>query len=615
MALHCQGAKLLLCLALAFAWGHGASLDSCSQNVLALMERAESSFYAAASTMQGVSTCDCVLDTNSMNSPLHAVVSMASHGITEPGALLVLILKLVANRADLLAVNGQGSTALHLAAFHGQLYAVNAVLSVAGRNAVLWRLLAMQDASGSTPLSIALAWGHVGAARALARSGSRVVASRSSAHCVPALVEAVLVSKPQMLSTALKASTGGNSSGPDCLIQPDNGRGDTLLHLATQVLEYAQPEEAGREVLKLLLDGGANPTRADAKGDSAIIEAVRLDDQATVQLLLQFSSHSAMAATNKQQQTALHVAAMAGSISCLRLLVTSGAPLDVQDDKFMTPLDYAKQQGAPEAVRLIKTSEAIAAAEAAGLAHYGNSPNSTSSIFKNSGQWTQQDELGALALDEADRAAGISTESLAAGVVGGAVACLCCTLGFICWKRRSTATYKSAVVAAVPVVQEKPPTKVLDGGKDGRKKRAQPDQQAPAAALRNNSRSGSDSDGSEKRPRRLPSVVVHAGPRTPARSGPEQQNGFAKVDFPAWGSPDGLKSCIADFDSPASSTAMSPPKAKTKRPHAVQTRRLRAVATAGAESPPPEVVAEPKLKPKSKGRPKGGAKAAAVRSC
>lgn len=614
MALRC--AQLLLCLALALARAHGASLHRCSQDVLDLMERAESSFYAAAHTMQGVSTCDCVLDTNSLESPLHGVVGMASHGVTELGALLVLIQKLVANRADLLAVNAQGSTALHLAAFHGEADVVAALLSVAGRNAVLLMgLIGMYDAMGSTPLSIALAWGHVGAARALARYGSRVLTSGSSSHCVPALVEAVLVSKPQMLSTALKASTGGNSSGPDCLIMPDHGRGDTLLHLATKVSEYAEPEDAGRQVLKLLLDGGADPMRADAKGDSAIMEAVRFDDEATVELLLKSSSHSAMTATNKQQQTALHIAAMEGSISCLRLLVTSGAPLDMQDDNFMTPLDYATKRGAPEAVRLIKTSEAIAAAEAAQLARDGNS---TSSIFKNSGNWSQQDELDALALDEADTS-GISTESLAAGLVGGAVACFCCILCLFCWKQRSTTPYKSAVVAAVPVVQEKPPTKVLDGGNGGRKKRTQPDQQTPAAALRNSSRSGSDSDGSEKRPRRLPSVVVHAGPRTPARGSLEQKNRSGEVAFPAWGSPDGLKSCITGFDSPDSSTATSPPKAKTKRTHSVQAQRLRAVAKDDAERPSPDAVAAPKLKPKSKGRPKGGAKATAkaalVRSC
>lgn len=612
MRLRCEGSLLLLCLALSFAGAHGASLHQCSQNVLALMERAETSFYAAAQTMQGVSTCDCVLDTNTLNSPLHGVVGMASHGVTQPGALLVLIQKLVANRADLLAVNAQGSTALHLAAFHGQIDAVAALLSVAGRNAVLWRLLAMKDGSGSTPLWLALAWGRVAAARALALSGSTALASGSSTHCVPALVEAVLVSKPLMLSTALKASIGGNNSGVDCIVPPDSGKRDTLLHLAAHVLEYAEPEEAGREVLKLLLEGGANPMRPDAKGDTAIMEAVRLDDEVAVELLLQSSSHAAIAATNKKQQTPLHVAAMEGSISCLRLLVLSGAPLDTQDDRFMTPLDYAKQRGSPEAVRLIKTSEGIAAAEAAQLAR---GDNSTSSIFKSSAQWSKQDEQDALALDEADET-GISTELLAAGVVGGAVVCLCFTFGAICWKRRSGTQYKSAVVAAVPVAQEKPPTK--DGSKGGRKKRtqAQPDQQAPAASLRSNSRSGSDSDGSEKRLRRLPSVVVHAGPRTPGRGSPEKSR-HVEVAFPAWGSPDGLKNCITD--SPASSTATSPPKAKNKRANSVQAQGLRAVAKAGTESPPANAEGMPKLKPKSKGRPKGGAKSAAkpvpVRSC
>lgn len=613
MGLRCEGSLLSLCLALTFAWTHGASLHQCSQNVLALMERAETSFYAAANTMQGVSTCDCVLDTDTLNSPLHGVVGMGSHGVTQPGALLVLIQKLVANRADLLAVNAQGSTALHLAAFHGQIETVAALLSVAGRNAVLWRLLAMKDQSGSTPLWLAVAWGRVAAARALALSGSTALANVSSTHCVPALVEAVLVSEPLALSTALKASIGGNSSGVDCIVPPNSGKGDTLLHLATHVLEYAEPEEAGREVLRLLLEGGADPMRPDAKGDSAIMQAVRLDDEVAVDLLLQYSSHAAMAATNKQQQTPLHVAAMEGSISCLRLLVTSGAPLDMQDDKFMTPLDYAKQRGAPEAIRLIKTSEGIAAAEAAKLAR---GDNSSSSIFKSSARWTLQDELEAGVLDEADQP-GISTELLAAGVVGGAVVCLFCTFGVICWKRRSSVQSKSAVVAAVPVAQEKPPMK--DGGKGVRKKRTQPqpDQQAPAAAMRSNSRSGSDSDGSEKRSlRRLPSVVVHAGPRTPGRGSPEKGR-FSEMGFPAWGSPDGLKSCITD--SPASSTATSPPKAKNKRTSSVQAEGLRDVAKAGTESPPASAEAVPKLKPKSKGRPKGGAKSSAkaphVRSC
>jgi len=266
-----------------------------------------------------------------------------------------------------------------------------------------------------------------------------------------------------------------------------------------------------------LLEAGADPMKGDFYGDIPLACAVRSDSLHVAQLLLQYSPSAALAAKNAKGQSVLHHAAKAGATKSVRMLVVSGAPLDAQDVDGRTALDYARQYGNVEAMDTISGGKALAAAAEAALEQGQNS----SSVFHSSAKWTETDEEAAVAAQEEEEAkvGGIfSTEILAACIVGFAV--ICCSASFcILWRSRA-ARYKTAVVGAVPSHEEEQE----DFSRGSRRKRSAKalteDAMSGGSHVRSSSRSGSDSDASERGMRRmkLPSVVVQAGPRTPMKN-------------------------------------------------------------------------------------------------
>ncbi|CAK9106109.1 unnamed protein product, partial [Durusdinium trenchii] len=64
--------------------------------------------------------CDCILDDDTKETPLHRAVNLASHGSVPLGPLKVVLEALLAKHGDLQAQDSTGATPLHLAAFHGQ---------------------------------------------------------------------------------------------------------------------------------------------------------------------------------------------------------------------------------------------------------------------------------------------------------------------------------------------------------------------------------------------------------------------------------------------------------------------------------------------------------------
>jgi len=499
--------RLMLGLVIVLISSSLPAAELCGQSVVELVEKTEISFVSAASSVQGISTCDCELDDNTKETPLHGVVNRASHGDAHPGALTVLIKKLVANRANVMAVDVSGATALHMAAFHGEATAVAAIATAAGWK--LHDLLVVVDNAGFTVLARALANGQVAAARMLVLSGAKGFPPSDSMECTSEMVTAVLASRGQLLSQALEAIVGGNTTA-DCMVPPIGGRKDTLLHLAVRNAEFVTDPADGLDVVQKLLEAGADPMKGDFYGDIPLACAVRSDQMHVAQLLLQYSPSNALAAKNAKGQTVLHLAAEAGATKSVRMLVVSGAPLDAQDVYGSTALDYARRYGHAEAIDTISGGEALAAAAEADLEKGQNS----SSIFKSSAKWTEADEEAAEAQEEEAKFGGIfSTEILAAGIVGFAV--ICCSASFcILWRSRA-ARYKTAVVAAVPSHEEEQE----DFSKGSRRKRSAKALTDDAHA-RSSSRSGSDSDVSDRGMRRmkLPSVVVQAGPRTPMKN-------------------------------------------------------------------------------------------------
>eukprot|EP00913_Durusdinium_trenchii_P019680 g18501.t1 len=69
--------------------------------------------------------------------------------------------------------------------------------------------------------------------------------------------------------------------------------------------------------------------------------------------------------SNRQNQSALHLAVILGASNSVRLLVAKGAATDLKDAEGLTPLDYAKRRNDVEAVQSITAGEALVAAEEA----------------------------------------------------------------------------------------------------------------------------------------------------------------------------------------------------------------------------------------------------------
>ncbi|CAE7495428.1 unnamed protein product [Symbiodinium natans] len=226
---------------------------------------------------------------------------------------------------------------------------------------------------------------------------------------------------------------------------------------------------------------------------------------------LEQSSPGVLNAQNRHGQTALHLAAMAGSSRCLRLLVLEGAAAEIKDVYGRTPAFYAEQRGEKEAVRFIDQGTVFVEAAANADQTGGDK------MFKSSGKWTPEDEL---AVDLQDAAAGFGTDALAAVIVGGACGCICLAFCMLLVRRRCRRK-----VPVVPAKLEEKPKRSASSLDPRRPRPVWVKQEEPAKqpqpSARISPRPMSDSDASDvggNRSRRDPTVVVHANPRTPKQS-------------------------------------------------------------------------------------------------
>lgn len=395
------------------------------------MEKMQASFMSAAAEAANylpIGRCDCILDDDTKETPLHRVVNLASHGGVAPGPLSVVVEALLAKHGDLSAQDQSGATPLHLAAFHGQATAMSVLAWAASRSSNGALIFGIKDAEGLTPLAKALKVWKIPSARILALSGAPAANATLIVECRPDLVAAVLQTELQALSRAV-AEAPAPAAG-NCLVPPNSGRNSTLLHLAAEL----SSEEGGPQIIRELLDAGAKVDRTDSNGDTALNSALREDSSEVVSMMLSADGGSALLSqTNRQGQSALHIAATAGASNSLRLLVAEGADTDAKDAHGKTALQYAEQRGDVEAVESISMGSTLKAAEDSG----GKAQN-----FKSSASWTAQDEAAVGAeLEE-----GLSTELIAAVIVAVAGGGLCLVL-LVCMLRRRFGRRKRSMVA------------------------------------------------------------------------------------------------------------------------------------------------------------------------
>jgi ankyrin repeat protein len=118
-----------------------------------------------------------------------------------------------------------------------------------------------------------------------------------------------------------------------------------------------ETEPADRhDVLKVLLEHGADLTTRDKGGFTPLIRAVSHKQLGYVVLLIQHRAD--VNATDINDRTALHWAAQSGSAPCIDLILPHAANINVPDDTSVTPLMWAAQCGETEAVRALLDAHA-----------------------------------------------------------------------------------------------------------------------------------------------------------------------------------------------------------------------------------------------------------------
>lgn len=134
------------------------------------------------------------------------------------------------------------------------------------------------------------------------------------------------------------AALGGNSNQVRMLLahgaDPNAGRGNVLSEAARGCVK-----RDNTDVIRLLLDGGANAKIADESGYTPLHRAAGLCEPETIGLLLQHGADPN--ARDSNQVTPLISAAASGKRENLRLLINAGADVRARDRDGKSVLEYA----------------------------------------------------------------------------------------------------------------------------------------------------------------------------------------------------------------------------------------------------------------------------------
>ncbi|KAN0137681.1 Ankyrin repeat-containing domain protein [Lactarius tabidus] len=132
-------------------------------------------------------------------------------------------------------------------------------------------------------------------------------------------------------------------------VNSQNDEGLTPLQRASQVRREGQ-----QDIMRLLLDHGANVDMRDNSGNTALHFAVSEGHPDIMRLLLDCDANVNM--RDISGNTALHVAASEGHLEVARILLKLGANVNSQNDMGLTPLQRASQgwrKGQRDIIRLL----------------------------------------------------------------------------------------------------------------------------------------------------------------------------------------------------------------------------------------------------------------------
>ncbi|KAG3043144.1 hypothetical protein PC121_g22739 [Phytophthora cactorum] len=134
----------------------------------------------------------------------------------------------------------------------------------------------------------------------------------------------------------------------------DGGRryGSNMLHIAAQT--------GNKEMVEMLLAGGADVTAEDEYGSSTLHVAVRSGNLEMVGLLL--SKGADISATEEDGSSALHVAVSSGNPKMIELLLDNGANIEAVEEDGRTPLHVAACYKNTQVVKVLLSKGANVAA-------------------------------------------------------------------------------------------------------------------------------------------------------------------------------------------------------------------------------------------------------------
>ncbi len=162
-----------------------------------------------------------------------------------------------------------------------------------------------------------------------------LAANAASADCVRLLLKA---------GADVAAKTTSESGGAGDL---------TALHFA---LLAGKAEKQHLDVVKLLLDAGANPDAPSNNRTTVLVEAARIGSKPLMELLLAAGAKSHLA--TGARLSALHAAAGKGRVEIVALLLARGVPMDLRDAKGETALMAAAGSGQEAVADLLLKAKA-----------------------------------------------------------------------------------------------------------------------------------------------------------------------------------------------------------------------------------------------------------------
>ncbi len=228
------------------------------------------------------------------------------------------------------------------------------------------RLVRGQDAGGSTPLHHAAAFGNVGAIHVLLKAGADVNA-RNNRGATPLHWSAADAEKTRLLldkgarintqtetgrtALYLAASQSGREDVVRVLL--DGGADPNLSTLPGRTPLMAASAEGEVTAMRLLLEKGANPKAASGTGSTALFDAARSRSVEAVRLLLDAGAD--VNTLTKRRESVLGLAAMQGAEGIVKLLLERGAQVNGQDERGYSPLMYAaySEAASAEVVRML----------------------------------------------------------------------------------------------------------------------------------------------------------------------------------------------------------------------------------------------------------------------